>query len=100
MRLTYGANQGYIQVEDDSTWRYVKEEHWDQNRQKMLCQHLGFKETDANYIYSNYRIGGEHSIATGSLICYNTRPSETSCCIHLVPSTSTSNSKMTRAKCE
>jgi hypothetical protein len=102
MRLTHRANEGFIEIKDGLIWRTVKEEHWDKNRQKMLCQHLGFNETDTNDISPDYRITTGRNITTGSLICYNnTRPRETSCCIHnLVPSTSTSNSKMTWAKCE
>ncbi|CAB4005117.1 ---NA---, partial [Paramuricea clavata] len=100
MRLTHWANEGFIEIKDGLIWRRVKEEHWDKNRQKMLCQHLGFKEMDTNDISSNFQIGAGRDIATGSLICYSTRPSETSCCINLVRSTSTSNSKLTWAKCK
>ncbi|CAB4010349.1 neuronal cell adhesion molecule isoform X1 [Paramuricea clavata] len=100
MRLTHWANEGFIQIKDGLIWRTVKEEHWDKNRQKMLCQHLGFKETNTNDISSNFQIGAGRDIATGSLVCYSKRPRETSCCINLVPSTSTSNTKMTWAKCK
>ena len=65
----------------------------------MLCQHLGFKETDAKdpkiiQFKSRYRI------AIGDLICYNTQPNGTSCCVHLVPSIASSNVQIPYARCE
>jgi hypothetical protein len=98
MRLTRWPNEGFIEIKD-SIWRTVKEENWDKNHQKMLCQHLGFKETDANAIRF-IKIGCEQDIATGNLICYKTQPSGTSCCIRLVPSKTKSDVDMPYVKCE
>ncbi|CAB4004016.1 receptor-type tyrosine- phosphatase epsilon-like, partial [Paramuricea clavata] len=91
--------EGYIQIKDGSTWKYVKEENWDKTRQKMLCHHLGFSETNANVIFIG-RFRQRHNIATGNLICYNTQPNGTFCYIHPVPSTITSNVDMPYAKCK
>ncbi|CAB4024291.1 ---NA---, partial [Paramuricea clavata] len=99
IRLTGLPYQGYIQVNDGSTWKYVNEKHWDKIRQKMLCQHLGFKETDANPIYIYAWSQRSYNIATGNLICYNIQPSKTSCCIRLVPSTSNPAPGLPYAKC-
>ncbi|CAB4005658.1 Venom prothrombin activator pseutarin-C non-catalytic subunit [Paramuricea clavata] len=83
IRLESSPYSGYIQIKYGSTWRYVIEEQWDKNRQKTLCRHLGFKETDANVI-NIYWFGRGHEFATGDLICYTTQSGGTSCCIHLV----------------
>jgi hypothetical protein len=96
-------NTGYIIIHDGSTWRRVVVENWDKNRQKMLCQHLGFEETADNRIVTNL-LGRNQPIATGDLICYNTmQPSGTSCCIHLQPSKSplnpTSQIPLVQCKC-
>ncbi len=53
----------------------------------MLCQHLGFYETDASATITGRFTQAGYKIATGDLICYNTQTSETSCCVHLRPST-------------
>ncbi len=53
----------------------------------MLCQHLGFHETDASATTTGRFTRAGYKIATGDLICYNTQTSETSCCVHLRPST-------------
>jgi hypothetical protein len=64
----------------------------------MLCQHLGFKETDANTIDSS-RFPRGYNIATGDLICYKKQPSGTSCCAHLKPTNQrTGNILHTRCK--
>ena len=100
IRLSHRSS-GYIEIKDGSKWRYVVEENWDKNRQKMLCQHLGFEETASNDIATAYRRSttGLH-FATGDLICYNTRSSETSCCVHLQPSTTTASITLPNAKCK
>jgi hypothetical protein len=80
------ANTGRIIIYDGRTWRSVVEENWDKNRQKMLCQHLGFEETADNKIVIK-QLGGGNDIATGDFICHNSiQSSGTSCCIHLQPS--------------
>ncbi len=65
----------------------------------MLCQHLGFKETDANTI-SSYRFPRGYNIATGDLICYKKQPSGTSCCAHLKPSTNQRTVKIPHTRCK
>jgi hypothetical protein len=99
IRLTFSPYRGYIEIKNGTIWRRVKEENWDKYRQKMLCQHLGFDETDANKIVSG-QVSSGSKIVTGDLICYNTQPSGTSCCVHLQPSTTTSNIKIPYATCE
>ena len=96
-------NRGFIIILAGRTWRRVVVENWDKNRQKMLCQHLGFEETADNKIVTNL-LGSNQDIATGDLICYNTiQPSGTSCCIHLQPSKSplnpTSQIPLVQCKC-
>jgi hypothetical protein len=97
-------NTGFIIIHDGRTWRRVVVENWDKNRQKMLCQHLGFEETADNKIVTEL-LGKNQDIATGDLICYNTmQPSGTSCCIHLQPSKSpsqkpTSQIPLVQCKC-
>ena len=98
VRLSQSPNKGFIEVKDGSTWRKVNEERWDENRQKMLCQHLKFNETDQNNIITK-NIGSGNEIATGDLICYGTQPSGTSCCIHLEPSISTSSTTVPYVTC-
>ena len=64
----------------------------------MLCQHLGFNETDD---FRSDWFGSRPDIATGDLICYNTQASGTSCCTHLVPSRPTNNLvRITHVRCE
>ncbi|CAB4042576.1 retinoschisin-like, partial, partial [Paramuricea clavata] len=87
IRLSQSPNEGYIEIKHGSTWkswRQVEEKHWGKIRQKMLCRHLGFKETDANDINFHGLILAI-MIVTGDLICYNTHSGETSCCVHLKP---------------
>ena len=86
-------------MKNDTTWRKVNEENWDRDRQKMLCKHLGFSETSANAI-RNMEIGSNEKIVTGDLACYNTGSSETSCCVHLVPSITTSKVNIPYTECE
>ena len=93
-------NTGFLYIYDGSTWRRVVEENWDKNRQKMLCQHLGFEETDDNKIVIR-QLGGGYNIATGDFICYNTiLSSGTSCCIHLQPSVSSPNTTIPYVQCK
>ena len=87
-----------IEIKDGSTWRKVVEDNWDKERQKMLCRHLGFNETDENKISTKTITNG--NIATGNLICYNTAASETSCCIHLEPSPVSTIVKIPSVNCE
>ena len=98
IRLT-SSYKGYLQIKEGSTWIYVKDENWDVKREKMLCQHLGFKETDAKDP-ETFWFGSGYKIAIGDLICYNTQPSGTSCCVHLVPSIASSNVPIPFARCE
>ncbi len=98
IRLAY-RNSGYIEIKYGLIWRYVVEENWDKNRQKMMCQHLGFEETASNSIDTRQLGSGRH-IATGDLICYNTQSSETSCCVHLQPSTTTSSITFPYVRCK
>ena len=98
IRLT-NRNAAFIEINDGSTWRRVVEENWDQNRQKMLCQHLGFEEINGNKIETR-RLGSGQQIASGDLICYNTQSSGTSCCAHLEPSTSTTSIRIPYVRCK
>ncbi|CAB4007475.1 uncharacterized protein LOC110250238 [Paramuricea clavata] len=92
-------NTGFIEIKQEG-WRKVVEENWDKNRQKMLCQHLGFEETADNKIVTKQLESGQN-IATGDLICYNnTQQSGTSCCIHLQPSISNSSTTIPDVKCK
>ncbi|XP_028402574.1 receptor-type tyrosine-protein phosphatase S-like isoform X6 [Dendronephthya gigantea] len=99
IRLSKSPNEGFIEVKNDTTWRKVIEENWDKNRQKTLCEHLGFSETSANTI-RNMEIAANKEIASGDLVCNNTGSSGTSCCVHLVPSTTTSNVNISYAECK
>jgi hypothetical protein len=65
----------------------------------MLCQHLGFDKTDASDINTGL-FGSRSLIATGDLICNNTQASGISCCTHLVPSTTTTNVRISKVICE
>ncbi|CAB3995581.1 receptor-type tyrosine- phosphatase epsilon-like isoform X1 [Paramuricea clavata] len=98
IRLSRSPYEGYIQIKDGSTWRYVKEDNWDKNRQTMLCQHLGFDETVKNDIIYRQSPSGV-KMATGDLICYNTQSSATSCCIQLEPSIANSQVDMPYVEC-
>ncbi|XP_028402580.1 receptor-type tyrosine-protein phosphatase delta-like isoform X10 [Dendronephthya gigantea] len=99
IRLSKSPNEGFIEVKNDTTWRKVIEENWDKDRQKMLCEHLGFGETSANTI-RNMEITANEEIASGDLVCYNTGSGGTSCCVHLVPSTTTAKVDTTYAECK
>ncbi|XP_028402587.1 phosphatidylinositol phosphatase PTPRQ-like [Dendronephthya gigantea] len=100
IRLSKSPNEGFIEVKNnDRRWRKVIEENWDKNRQKMLCEHLGFNETGANTI-RNMEIAANEEIASGDLVCYNRGSNGTSCCVHLVPFTTTSNVNISYVKCK
>lgn len=73
------VNEGYIEIKDGSTWKRVDDKSWDKNGQKILCQLLGFDETDKNEV-SLRGSGNNQDIATGELICYNTQSNGISCC--------------------
>jgi hypothetical protein len=96
--LSQSPLQGFIEIKDNSTWRKVSEERWDEYRQKMLCQHLGFNGTDGN-INVTRNISSGNEIATGDLICYKTQPNGTSCCIHVVPSTTNASTSVPYVTC-
>ena len=97
IRLT-NENQGYIEIKDGSIWRKVVENNWDENRQNMLCQHLGFEEITGNNMETKQLESGQ-KIATGDLICYNTQLTKTSCCVHLEPSTTTTTTVAPYVRC-
>ena len=99
IRLSQAPNEGFIEIKDGSIWRYVKEETWDKDRQKMLCQHLGFDKTDRNAI-ATQKFGRKYNIATGDLICYKKQPSQTSCCVNLALSTTENDVTMPYVKCK
>ncbi len=99
LRLSKSPAEGFIEIKDSSTWRKVDETNWDENRQKMFCQYLGFNETDANLIDMR-EISSGQATAAGNLICYNTKPSRISCCVHLEPKTTTSKVYLAYAACE
>ena len=92
-------NGGYIEIENGSDWRKVDEENWDRNRQRMLCQHLGFDEIDGNVIETR-QLGSGEQIATGDLICYDTQSSGASCCVHFTPSISTTSTTIPDVRCK
>ena len=96
VRLT-GAYKGYIEIFEGSTWRKVNEENWDRNRQKFLCQHLGFGEIEMTITGRTRDID---DIATGDLVCYNKQPSGTSCCAYLQPSKTSSSITVPFANCK
>lgn len=93
-----GTHKGYIEINDGSTWRTVDEKKWDQNRQKLLCKHLGFDESSEDKINGSTR--SIEKIATGDFVCYNTQPSGTSCCAYLQPSTTTTTSSIPYVNCK
>ena len=92
-------NEGNIEIKNGSIWSIVVEENWDKEREKMLCQHLGFQEIDGNNVVTS-QLGSGQQIFTGDLICYNTQSSRTSCCVHLKPSTSTTRTKIPYVRCK
>ena len=98
IRLTK-ENAGYIQIKDGSIWRTVFEKNWNEDRQKMLCRHFGFDEIDDNLIEVR-QLGAEKQIASGDLICYNGEQNKTSCCVHLTPSISTTNTTIPYVRCK
>jgi hypothetical protein len=90
---------GHIEIRNGSTWIKADEENWNDERQKMLCQHLGFETFDDISAETRQFEKGQQ-IITGDLICHNTEPNGTSCCIHLKPSTSNTNTKIPYVKCK
>ncbi|XP_028410756.1 uncharacterized protein LOC114533438 isoform X2 [Dendronephthya gigantea] len=101
IRLKNLPNGGRLQIKDGSSWRYVREDNWDKKRQKMLCQHLGFVETTENNIMRRrMRFLGGLKIASGDLICYRRHSKGTSCCAHLVLSTTRSFVSVPYVKCK
>ena len=100
MRLT-GSHPyyGYVQIKDGLTWRYiVVNEMWDENLPKMLCNHLGFNAMENDF--SSGQCGKGCKIASGDLVCYNTLPSRTSCCVHLQPSVAREIVSLPYARCK
>ena len=92
-------NEGYIEIKNGSIWKKVAEENWDENRQKMLCQYLGFEEIDGNNIETT-QLGSGQEIVTGDLICYNTQSNRTSCCVHLNPLTTNTSTAIPDVRCK
>jgi hypothetical protein len=97
--LSNSPNEGFIEIKHGSFWRRVNGKYWDKKREKMLCQHLGYKEMAANDIKVD-KLGVGYSILIGDLICYDTQSNGTSCCVHLVPFETTSSIKMQYVRCE
>ena len=76
-------NTGYIEIKDiHSKWRKVNETNWDEKRQKMLCQYLGFEAIQGKVEVKSESTNKEQ-IFNGDLMCYSTKQNETSCCINL-----------------
>ena len=98
IRLTE-QSKGHIEIKNGSVWKKADEENWNDERQKMLCQHLGFETFDGITTETRKLISGQQ-IATGDLICYNSQPNGTSCCIHLEPSTSSTSTKIPYVNCK
>jgi hypothetical protein len=99
VRLSQSPNEGFIEIKDGPTWRKVDEENWDKDRQKMLCQHLGFGE-NTNTSIGNSSTTSREQIARGHLICYEAHPyTEISCCIYLEPLTTTSETTIPYVTC-
>ncbi|XP_028417344.1 receptor-type tyrosine-protein phosphatase F-like [Dendronephthya gigantea] len=101
IRLKESPKRGHLQIKDGFGWRYVIENNWDKKRQKMLCQHMGFDETANNIIRRRtLRMRESVKIASGDLICYSRQSKGTSCCAHLVPSTTRSTVSVPYVKCK
>ena len=92
-------NEGYIEIKNGSIWKKVAEENWDENREKMLCQYLGFEEIDGKSIETT-QLGSGQEIVTGDLICYNTQSNRTSCCVHLKPLTTNTSTAIPDVRCK
>ena len=86
-------------MKDGSIWKKVVEKNWDENRQKMLCQHFGFEEITGNNLETQQLPSGE-AITAGDLICYNKEVNGTSCCVHLEPSTTTTTTEVPYVRCK
>ncbi|XP_028399530.1 uncharacterized protein LOC114522942 [Dendronephthya gigantea] len=97
MRLSKSPNEGFIEINDGSTWRKVIEEIWDISLEKSLCQHLGFKGTVGSIVKTEVIEPGRE-IASGDL-CYDV-PQNERCCVHLNPSTTTTTVKAPYVKCK
>lgn len=65
----------------------------------MLCKHLGF-DVDGNNELMSFDIASGQKIATGDVMCYTTCSNETSCCMHLQPSTTTSSTSIPNLYCK
>ena len=98
VKVGLAPNEGYLQVRVDSSWIYVSENNWNENRHKMLCRHLGFTDTGENDIKFGQTRGNE--VAIGDLICYNTGSNGSSCCTHLIVSKISSTVSIPYVKCE
>ena len=72
---------------------------WVKRKQIALCGHLGYDDTRDNGVVRKKITAGE-DIMSGALHCNGSRPSNESCCAHLYPSTSSSESTIPYAKCE
>ena len=83
VKLTESPYEGYIKVYDGSIWKFVGENNWDKNLQKMFCEYLGFNDMDASI--SGAILNKRNNTATGDFICYKTQSEEVSCCVHLKP---------------
>ena len=65
----------------------------------MLCQHLGFEAYKNNSV-ENRQLESKQQIATGDLICYTTKPNNTSCCVYLKSSLSSEKTAIPYVKCK
>ena len=89
----------YVQIKDGSTWRYiVVSKMWNKTLSKMLCHHLGFNAMENDL--SSSQCGKGCKIASGDVVCYNSHPSRTSCCVHLQPSIARENVLLPYARCK
>jgi hypothetical protein len=88
-----------VQIKDGNLWRFVIKDNWDKNREKILCQHLGFTSTGNSVRSGN--LSKEALIANGDLECYNTNANGiTACCVHLEPSIATGIERSPYPECE
>ena len=68
-------------MKDGSRWRFVKENNMGKPGQKMLCEYLGFGDSDTSVGNSN--IGRGSNMASGDFVCYKQESKGISCCVHL-----------------
>jgi hypothetical protein len=88
-----------VQIKDGHLWRSVVKNNWDKNREKILCQHLGFTSTEKSVRSGKPK--KEALIANGDLECYNTNSNGiTACCVHLQPSIATGKESSPYPECE